>query len=155
MPLLGICRGLQAMNVARGGTLHQHVDDHRQATRRDRGRRTPWPWSPGSLLAGLTGAGRARGQLVPPPGGRRLGAGCASPRPPPDGTVEALEDPAAPFLLGVQWHAEGMVDRPEQLALFTGLIARRLGAAAGARRLSAAGLEPGARVARPSKPAAG
>ena len=32
LPLLGICRGLQALNVARGGTLRQHVDDHRQTT---------------------------------------------------------------------------------------------------------------------------
>src|ERR671917_51913 len=55
MPVLGICRGLQALNVARGGTLLQHVDEHRQAT----------PATDpvhhvhvvaGSLLGGVTGA---------------------------------------------------------------------------------------------------
>jgi putative glutamine amidotransferase len=51
----------------------------------------------------------------------------------PDGTVEAIEDPSRPFWLGVQWHAEGMVERPEQLALFSGLVA-----AAGAPRLALA-----------------
>ena len=46
--------------------------------------------------------------------------------------MEAIEDPARPFFLGVQWHAEGMVERPEQLALFEALAA----AASGAPRLS-------------------
>jgi putative glutamine amidotransferase len=40
----------------------------------------------------------------------------------PDGTVEALWDPAASFCLGVQWHAELMTHRPEQAALITGLV---------------------------------
>jgi putative glutamine amidotransferase len=39
-----------------------------------------------------------------------------------DGTVEAIEDPARPFLVGVQWHAEAMVALPPHLALFEGLV---------------------------------
>ena len=78
LPLLGICRGAQAMNVARGGTLHQHVDDHRQTTPATeavarRRRRRPARCSPA-----LTGARRARGQLLPPPGRRpRSAPACA------------------------------------------------------------------------------
>jgi putative glutamine amidotransferase len=63
----------------------------------------------------------------------RLGDGLRAVAAAPDGTVEAIEDPARPFWLGVQWHAEGMVERPEQLALFRGLVA-----AAAAPRLSLA-----------------
>jgi putative glutamine amidotransferase len=49
----------------------------------------------------------------------------------PDGTIESIEDPSRPYYLGVQWHAEGMVERPEHLALFEALVA-----AAAAPRLS-------------------
>jgi putative glutamine amidotransferase len=62
----------------------------------------------------------------------RLGAGLRIVATAPDGTVEAIEDPRAPFLVGVQWHAEAMAQRPEQHALFAGLVA-----AAGAPRLAA------------------
>jgi putative glutamine amidotransferase len=121
MPLLGICRGAQALNVARGGTLHQHVEGHRQAA-----------------LASLTShsvevalhsrAGRVLGatrvevnsfhhQAVADVGcGLRVSARAS------DGTVEAIEAPAHPFLLGVQWHAETLVDRPAHLALFRALV---------------------------------
>jgi putative glutamine amidotransferase len=40
----------------------------------------------------------------------------------PDGTVEAIEDPRHPFLLGVQWHAETLIDDPGQLRLFRALV---------------------------------
>ena len=40
----------------------------------------------------------------------------------PDGTIEAIEDRSRPFVMGVQWHAEAMVDRREQLALFGSLV---------------------------------
>jgi putative glutamine amidotransferase len=61
----------------------------------------------------------------------RLGAGLRISATAADGTVEAIEDPARPFHLGVQWHAEGMVERAEHLALFEALAA-----AASAPRLS-------------------
>ena len=55
----------------------------------------------------------------------RLGAGLRAIATAPDGTVEAIEDPSRPFWLGVQWHAEGMVERPEHLALFRRWSPRR------------------------------
>jgi putative glutamine amidotransferase len=120
LPLLGICRGLQAINVARGGTLHQHVDEHRQTTPATEPRH-PVDVVAGSLLAGVTGAGALEVNSFHHQAADVLGAGLAVGARAADGTVEALEDTSRPFLLAVQWHAEGMVERPEQLALFAAL----------------------------------
>ena len=122
LPMLGICRGAQALNVARGGTLHQHVDGHRQAELAG----TPTQRvavASDSLLAAITGAGDSleinsfHHQAVD-----ALGAGLRVVARAADGTVEAIEDPARPFLLGVQWHAETLTERPEHGALFAALI---------------------------------
>ena len=52
----------------------------------------------------------------------------------PDGVVEGIEAPDRPFVLGVQWHAEAIIDRPEQAALFDALVdASRSYASAGLR----------------------
>jgi putative glutamine amidotransferase len=128
IPLLGICRGAQALNVARGGTLHQHVPDvvgaavgHRQT---EPGRVTTHAVSVDrrTRLAAITGAGELavnsfHHQAVDRPGrGLRVVAHA------PDGLIEAVEDEGRPLCLGVQWHAEGLVDRPEQLRLFEALV---------------------------------
>ncbi|MEA2257075.1 MAG: putative glutamine amidotransferase [Solirubrobacteraceae bacterium] len=135
LPLLGVCRGAQALNVARGGTLHQHVDGHRQAelaTQTTHGVTV----ADGSRLAALTGGGELavnsfHHQAIDAPGaGLRVAARAA------DGTVEAIEDLTHPFCLGVQWHAETLVDRPEHRALFVALV--RAAAHAPGRSLRAA-----------------
>ena len=123
LPLLGICRGAQALNVARGGTLHQHVDGHRQtelarhadAARRRRVRLACWPPSPAPATALEINSFHHQAVDV-------LGAGLRVVARAADGTVEAIEDPARPFLLGVQWHAETLTERPEHGALFAALI---------------------------------
>ena len=79
--------------------------------------------APDSLLAAITGAGDSleinsfHHQAVD-----ALGAGLRVVARAADGTVEAIEDPARPFLLGVQWHAETLTERPEHGALFAALI---------------------------------
>jgi putative glutamine amidotransferase len=135
LPLLGICRGAQAINVARGGTLHQHVEGHRQAALATARTHTVTV-DDDSLLASLTGPGSLEvnsfhHQAVDIPGaGLRIVARAI------DGTVEAVEDRTRPLLLGVQWHAETLADRPEHGALFAALVEiaaeepRRLAAAA-------------------------
>jgi putative glutamine amidotransferase len=132
LPVLGICRGAQALCVARGGMLRQHVEDHRQthAATEPFHRVTV---TADSLLAELTGGGELDVNSFHHQATDRLGAGLRAVATAPDGTVEAIEDPARPFWLGVQWHAEGMIERPEQLALFRGLVA-----AAAAPRLALA-----------------
>ena len=121
MPTLGICRGVQAMNVARGGTLHQHLDDHRQ-TRPAAESAHQVEVVTGTRLAALTGRDRLDVNSFHHQAVNRVGDGLRVGATACDGTIEAIEDPAHHFLLGVQWHAEGMVDRVEQLALFTALV---------------------------------
>ena len=132
LPLLGICRGAQAINVARGGTLHQHVDDHRQSTAASESAHAVEVVA-GTRLAVLTGHGQLDVNSFHHQAVCRLGEGLRASATACDEIVEAIEDPAHSFLLGVQWHAEGMIDRPEQFALFAALVA-----AASAPRLSLA-----------------
>jgi putative glutamine amidotransferase len=122
LPILGVCRGAQALNVARGGTLHQHIPGHRQTE----GGSTPTheiTVEPRTRLAGLLrrralGVNSFHHQAVDLPGdGLRVVAHAT------DGTVEAIEDRSRRFVVGVQWHAEAMVDVRAHLAIFERLVA--------------------------------
>jgi putative glutamine amidotransferase len=128
MPVLGICRGVQALNVARGGSLHQHVADitdgsieHRQAAR---GRVTTHSVriEPDSRLAQVMGVTEAEGNSFHHQAASRLGKGLRAVAWAPDGIVEGIESGGPELYLGVQWHAESLVDRPEHLALFRELV---------------------------------
>ena len=129
MPILAICRGAQLLNVARGGTLHQHLPGrpvplevaHRQAAPPERASHAV-EVEGGSLLAIWTGAGRLEVNSFHHQAVRRLGADLRAVAWAPDGVVEAIEAPDRPFVLGVQWHAEGLVGRPEQESLFTAFV---------------------------------
>jgi putative glutamine amidotransferase len=128
IPILAICRGAQLFNVARGGTLHQHLPDvvgdgvtHRQ------------PGAPGEPVHDVTVAAGSRLAAIL---GRRhahvnsfhhqavdvLGERLAVAARAEDGTVEAFEAVDRSFVVGVQWHAECLVDREEQAALFAALV---------------------------------
>jgi putative glutamine amidotransferase len=128
MPMLGICRGAQLLNVARGGTLHQHLPDvtdgsvsHRQrepgavATHTVR-------VAPDSRLAQTTGGGSISVNSFHHQGIERLGQGLRAVACSEDGMIEAVEDSAGAPLLGVQWHAETLTARAEELALFERLV---------------------------------
>jgi putative glutamine amidotransferase len=123
LPVLGICRGAQAMNVARGGTLHQHVEHHRQ-TRHGAIPTHAVAVDPGTRLAAITGAApnlqvnSFHHQAVD-----RLGRDLRATAHAAGGIVEAIESTDGDALyLGVQWHAEGLVDAPTHLALFRELV---------------------------------
>lgn len=115
VPILGVCRGAQALNVAAGGTLHQHLDGHRQI---EPGTMTTQEVdvAPNTRLAGILGAGRLPVNSFHHQAVDRLGAGLRVVARAADGTVEAIE--GAGFTLGVQWHAETL---PGHLALFAAL----------------------------------
>ena len=121
MPVLGVCRGAQTLNVARGGTLHQHVEGHRQTELATRPVH-PVRIAARSLAARVLGARSADVNSFHHQAVDRLGDGLVATAWAPDGTVEAIEDPRHPFLLGVQWHAETLVADDGQLALFSALV---------------------------------
>jgi putative glutamine amidotransferase len=139
MPVLGICRGAQALNVARGGTLHQHVADvvgdripHRQLEVA----RVPTHLVVVEIdtrLAAITGAGELAVNSFHHQAVDRLGRDLRVTAQSTDGLVEGIEGDGPALYLGVQWHAEGLIGDPRHQALFTTLV----GAAAESRRAAA------------------
>jgi putative glutamine amidotransferase len=111
MPVLGICRGMQLLNVAAGGTLDQHLPDTLSS---DGHRRTPGCFvdhdvqlEPGTLAARAAGAELHGVKSHHHQGVARVGDGLVvSGRSVQDGIVEAIESPACRFALGVLWHPE-------------------------------------------------
>ena len=111
LPVLAICRGVEVLNVARGGDLVQHLpevvghEEHRavrgefseHAVRVD----------PDSRLGEVAGAVKSHHHQ----GLGRIGDGLREVAWADDGTVEALEDPAKPFVVGVLWHPEAGEDQ--------------------------------------------
>lgn len=130
IPLLGICRGAQEVNVALGGSLYQAVqeagpyDDHRSDDDADAavqyGPAHPVDAVPGGLLHDIVGQTRfdvnsIHGQAV-----KQLASGLRVEARAPDGLIEAFSKPDAPgFNLCVQWHPEWRADEnPVSLKLF-------------------------------------
>jgi putative glutamine amidotransferase len=133
LPVLGICRGMQALNVSRGGTLHQHLPDltaldHLQG-HEPFAPAHPVVVSSGSLLHRAAEATELPVNSFHHQAVAAIGTGLEVCAQAPDGTVEALWDPAARFCLGVQWHAELLTHDARQAALLDGLVAAARGAA--------------------------
>jgi len=113
MPLLGICRGMQVLNVALGGTLTQHLPEshghegHRRTTGTFDGNDHMVDITPGSLTARAAGETVHRVPSHHHQAVDRLGEGLVlSAVATDDGVAEAIELPEAAFVLGVQWHPE-------------------------------------------------
>jgi putative glutamine amidotransferase len=122
MPVLAVCRGSQVLNVALGGDLVQHLPD---VVGDDKHKHTPGVFSDHDvdLVAG-TRVQKILGDHAPVKshhhqGYGRLGEGLREAARADDGTVEALEDPARRFAVGVLWHPEA----GEDFALFKELVA--------------------------------
>jgi putative glutamine amidotransferase len=110
MPTLGICRGMQILNVVYGGGIEQHLPD---VVGHEDHRHTPGIFADhevdldaGSLAARAMGAERAPVKSHHHQGVREIGDGLFVTGRSEDDTVEALEDPSCPFVLGVLWHPE-------------------------------------------------
>ena len=129
-PLLAICRGFQELNVALGGSLHQHLHeipgrlDHREPSDvpRDLEYRPAHPvvLAPDGLLAKLSGMRDAMVNSLHHQGVDGLAPGLKAEAHAPDGQIEAVSMPGAKaFLLGVQWHPEwAFAQDPLSTAIF-------------------------------------
>ena len=144
MPILAICRGMQVLNVARGGSLHQHLPDvtggainHRQTE--SGGRLTHWvSLDAGTRAAHMLGRRRIKVNSFHHQGVARLGDGLTVVARASDGTIESIEAVDRDFVLGVQWHAECLVGRAEQAALFAAFVDSAQGRHRGTARLRVA-----------------
>ena len=130
MPLLAICRGAQVLNVALGGDLYQHLPEDPGGPVEHRKRKADDPdtahevevESDTLLSSCLRLDGVAHVNSYHHQAAHRLGNGLRPAAYAPDGVVEAIELPDRDFVVGVQWHAEALVDRPEQAALFDAFV---------------------------------
>jgi putative glutamine amidotransferase len=130
LPLLAICRGIQVLNVAAGGTLIQDIPTqilnsltHSSVAGRPKGSIAHTvEVTRGSRLAGLIGAGQLGVNSFHHQAVKDIGLGLLVTARAPDGIIEGLELPDHPFCIGVQWHPEAMVEsHPVMRRLFEGL----------------------------------
>ncbi|MDP9195959.1 MAG: gamma-glutamyl-gamma-aminobutyrate hydrolase family protein [Pseudomonadota bacterium] len=132
IPVLAICRGMQELNVAMGGSLHQEVHhlpgfmDHRQDTEESPEEmyrlRHPVTLDEGGILARLTGKRQIDVNTVHGQGIRDLAPGMVVEATAPDGLIEAIRlDTARALTLGVQWHPEWRYwENPDYAAIVQG-----------------------------------
>lgn len=127
-PLLGICRGVQVMNVAMGGSLYIDLpEDGKLCHILSMYPRSAFSHEveivPDTRLAQIMGQGRGSVNSFHHQAVKRM-ASCftVSARSIPDGVVEAMELPGDQFVMGVQWHPEELVDAEEAKRLFSSFV---------------------------------
>ncbi len=122
MPVLGICRGAQVLNVALGGTLHQHLPDIVGHGWHQAGNAvfntSAIQTVPGTRLAAVLGES-TDAQCYHHQAIAELGQGLIASAWDPDGVIEAVEIPGDHFVLAVQWHPE---ERLDDLRLFAAVV---------------------------------
>jgi putative glutamine amidotransferase len=127
IPTLGICLGLQVMNVAAGGSLVQDIhsqlptDIEHVSEPEDRARHDV-RIEPGTRLAGIIRAGNLNVNSSHHQAIRNVGEGFRVTAYAPDGIVEGIEDPGHPFYIGVQWHPEDMKGENSASSLFGAFV---------------------------------
>lgn len=127
LPLLGVCGGMQIVNVSLGGSLYQDLSEkpgcleHRQP----HDKRQPHHevrLVPGTLMSRLAGGDVIEVNSTHHQLAKRLGDGLVASGLAPDGVVEAIELPGARFFLGVQWHPEALQHLPPHAAIYRELV---------------------------------
>ncbi|MEW5737286.1 MAG: gamma-glutamyl-gamma-aminobutyrate hydrolase family protein [Myxococcota bacterium] len=132
LPILGVCGGMQLLNVAFGGTLYQDIAREVPAARpHEQSHDRTQPQHPvevkaDTALADCVGKGQLMVNSTHHQAVRKVGEGLIASAHSPDGLVEAVEQPGpGAFVVGVQWHPELMIDSvPPQLGLYKALVHR-------------------------------
>jgi putative glutamine amidotransferase len=124
-PILGICRGLQVLNVALGGTLVQDLPterpaalDHQRRPRDTRRLDHTVKVAPSTRLAALAGSNEVAVNSRHHQAVDRLAPTLLASASSPDGTIEAVEAPGPRWCVAVQWHPENLADDPASRRLF-------------------------------------
>lgn len=117
LPVFGICRGIQTLNVAAGGSLYQDIPAQLPVAAKHNYRPSESPWeqpvhrvrvASGSRLAHILGATEVGANSFHHQAVKQTAPGFVSVAAAEDGVVEGIENPGRRFALGVQWHPEGM-----------------------------------------------
>jgi gamma-glutamyl-gamma-aminobutyrate hydrolase PuuD len=122
LPILGICYGCQFMGVMSGGFLDQHLPDTLGTDEHTTGTLQTYEIDPGSRLAELLGTTRVEGRSYHHQALDRVGAGLRIVGRHADGTVEAIESTARPWMFGVQWHPERTPENEATRRLFRAFV---------------------------------
>ncbi len=124
LPMLGICRGMQLINVVAGGNLHQALDGFYEEHPQIRSvlPRKPITARAGSRLSEILGDSPCRVNALHRQAIDRLGEGLRIAACEASGVVQAFEGRGRAWLIGVQWHPEYLPQRPDQQALFGSLV---------------------------------
>jgi len=125
LPILGICRGFQMLNVAYGGTLDQHRP-HQCSTIIEhphlRIKLTEVSLVPESLVARSVGSEQIEVYCLHHQAIDDVGSGLRATGTSADGLIESLEDPSEDFVLGVLWHPEQMLERDHARAIYESFL---------------------------------
>jgi putative glutamine amidotransferase len=130
LPILGICRGFQAINIAMGGKLLTHLADQLPgALKHDCHPDHPRNWlahevkvEKGSQLEKIVGSSQPKVNSMHHQGVFQVPASLRALAYASDGVVESVELPGHPFALGVQWHPECLQEYPDMQNLFRALV---------------------------------
>lgn len=125
VPILGVCRGAQLLNVAAGGTLVQHLgtvtDEPHHVRDRDHQPVHAVEIDPGSTLGGIVGRDQLGVNTLHHQAVAVVGTSLRPVAWAPDGVIEAIEGADRRAIVGVQWHPEMLIGHPRHLQLFVWL----------------------------------
>jgi len=121
IPIFGICRGMQALNVFLGGSLYQDINEEHEGALEHRPVNTERSalahsvtTKEGSIIANIMGKESFMVNSIHHQAVRKLGKDLVASAVSPDGIIEAIELPSHPFTIGVEWHPEELKDESSQ-----------------------------------------